>query len=87
MKRFATLYRQLDETTKTNRKLAALVDYFRNAPAEDAIWAVSILSGRRLKRLVKTSLLRRYAAEAAGISDALFEECYDVAGDLAETIA
>ena len=37
MKAFAELYRRMDETTSTNRKVDAMVDYFRQAPAEDAI--------------------------------------------------
>ncbi len=40
MKRFAQLYAELDGTNSTNAKLAALERYFREAPAEDAAWAV-----------------------------------------------
>jgi DNA ligase 1 len=87
MKRFAALYTALDETTRTSVKVAALADYFRNAPPEDAIWAVRFLSGRRPKRVVTTTRLRLWAAEAAGVSDWLFDECYGAVGDLAETIA
>jgi len=47
MRRFAHLYRRLDETTSTNRKIAAMADYFRRAPAADAIWAVRFLIGRK----------------------------------------
>ena len=52
MKRFAELFRALDETTSTNAKVAAMVDYFRGVAPEDGAWAVYFLSGRRLKRLV-----------------------------------
>ena len=86
MKRFATLYTALDETTKTNAKVAALVDYFQAAPAKDAIWAVSFLIGRKPRQIVPTRKLRQWAAELAGIPDWLFEASYDVVGDLAETI-
>jgi DNA ligase-1 len=39
MKRFAALFAELDATTATNAKVAALTRYFREVPAEDAAWA------------------------------------------------
>ena len=47
MKAFADLYTALDETTRTNEKLDALVRYFSAAPPADAAWVVYFLSGRR----------------------------------------
>ena len=87
MIRFANLYKQLDATTKTNQKVAALVDYFSLVDAADAAWATYFLAGNRLSRLIPTRLLRQWAAEAAGIPDWLFEESYHSVGDLAETIS
>ncbi len=87
MQRFAQLFTRLDETTSTNRKVAALVDYFRQAPPADAIWAIHFLTGRRPKRLIPTRKLRQWAAELAGIPDWLFDASYDLVGDLAETIS
>ena len=87
MKRFAALYDAIDATTATLGKVAALVDYFREAPPADAAWALSFLVGRKPKRLVHGSDLRSWAAELADIPDWLFEECYAQAGDLAETIS
>ncbi len=87
MKRFTELYTQLDETTKTNRKVAALVAYFSACSPEDGSWAVYFLSGRRIKRLIKANDLRAWAAEHAGVEDWLFEECYEAVGDRAETVA
>ena len=86
MKAFAELYRNLDETTSTNRKIDAMVEYFRRAPEKDAIWAVSFLIGRKPRQVVPTRKLMQWAAELAGIADWLFEASYDVVGDLAETI-
>jgi DNA ligase-1 len=86
MQLFAQLFTRLDETTSTNRKIAALVDYFRQAPPADAIWAIHFLTGRRPKRLIPTRKLRQWAAELAGIPDWLFDASYDLVGDLAETI-
>ncbi|MDF3201093.1 ATP-dependent DNA ligase [Pseudomonas sp. 1912-s] len=87
MKAFAELYANLDATTSSNAKLAALQAYFLQAPAEDAAWAVYFLSGGRPRQLVPTRLLRDMATDAAGIEPWLFEESYQSVGDLAETIS
>ncbi len=87
MKRFTDLSWRLDATTKTSEKEALLVDYFRAVPPGDGAVAVRILSGGRQSRAVSTTLLRTWAAEAAGIPDWLVEECYAHVGDLAETLA
>ncbi len=87
MKRFAALFTALDQTTRTNAKVAALADYFRDAPEEDRLWTVALLSGRRPRRSVTATRLREWAAERAGLPLWLFEDAYAVAGDLAETIA
>jgi DNA ligase-1 len=86
MKRFARLYTNLDETTGTNDKVAALVEYFRSADPSDAAWAVHFLSGRRPKRLIPSRSLRAWAVAASGLPQWLFEESYHQVGDLAETI-
>ena len=87
MKRFAQLIEQLDSTNKTNQKVAALTHYFQEAPKEDALWAVALLSHRRPSRPVTTTLMRQWAAELAQLPEWLFEESYHIVGDLAETIA
>ncbi len=87
MKHFAALFTELDGTTSTNAKVAALQAYFQVVPPEDAAWAVYFLSGGKPRQVVKTAALRALACEAAGIDDWLFEECYQAVGDLAETIA
>lgn len=87
MKRFSRLFAELDSTTSTNAKVEALQRYFAVAPAEDAAWAVYFLSGGKPRQVVATARLRTLACEVAGISDWLFEECYQAVGDLAETIA
>lgn len=87
MKQFAQLFIVLDQTTKTSQKTAALASYLKNASDEDKLWTIAILSGRRPKRGVTTTLLREWAAEVAGIPLWLFEECYPIVGDLSETIA
>ena len=87
MKHFAALFTELDSTTSTHAKVAALQAYFSVAPAEDAAWAVYFLSGGKPRQVVKTATLRALACQAAGIEDWLFDECYHAVGDLAETIA
>ncbi|WP_339469489.1 MULTISPECIES: ATP-dependent DNA ligase [unclassified Pseudomonas] len=87
MKAFAELYANLDATTSSNAKLAALQAYFLQAPPADAAWAVYFLSGGRPRQLVPTRLLRDMATEASGIEPWLFEESYQSVGDLAETIS
>ncbi|KKL27110.1 hypothetical protein LCGC14_2388450, partial [marine sediment metagenome] len=87
MKRFAALFTKLDQTTKTTLKVDALAQYFTEAPEQDRLWTIALLSGRRPKRTVTTTLLRSWAAERAGIPLWLFEEAYPIVGDLAETIA
>ena len=87
MNRFAALFTALDQTTKTSVKTAALAAYFRDAPDDDKLWTIALLSGRRPRRTVTTTKLREWAAEVAGIPLWLFEECYPVVGDLSETIA
>lgn len=87
MKRFAALFTELDRTTRILPKVDALARYFTEAPDDDRLWTVALLSGRRPKRTVTTTLLRGWAAEAAGIPLWLFEESYPIVGDLAETIA
>ncbi len=87
MKNFAHLFTQLDQTTKTNTKVAALAAYFAEASDEDKLWTVAILSHRRPKRSVNTTYLREWGAEFAAVPLWLFEESYHIVGDLAETIA
>ena len=87
MKHFSRLFTELDSTTSTNAKLAAMQRYFAQARAEDAAWAVYFLSGGKPRQVVKTASLRALACQAAGIEDWLFDECYQAVGDLAETIA
>ncbi|MAM24916.1 MAG: ATP-dependent DNA ligase, partial [Rhodobacteraceae bacterium] len=87
MKRFAELFAAIDQSTKTTVKVAALADYFSDAPEADKLWTVALFSGRRPKRAVTTTRLREWASEAADVPLWLFEESYAIVGDLAETIS
>src|SRR4051794_37988596 len=87
MQRFTELYTALDETTSTNDKVAALTAYFESAPAEDAAWGLFFLTGRRLNRVISSTVLRQWLAEDSGLPAWLVEDCYDAVGDVAETLA
>ena len=87
MKDFAALFAALDATTSTKKKTDALLLYFRRAPPADAAWALYFLAGGKPRQTVPTALVRAAARECAGIPEWLFDESYDVVGDLAETVA
>ena len=87
MKSFARLYADLDATTSTNRKVAAMSEYFTSATPADAAWAVYFLAGGRPKRLIPVRRLAAWAMEESQVPEWLFEESYHAVGDLAETIA
>lgn len=87
MNDFADLFRELDETTSTNAKLAALVGYFHQASHDDLAYAIYFLAGNKLTPTVPTRVLRIAAMKSSSIPDWLFEETYEWVGDLAETTA
>jgi DNA ligase-1 len=87
MLRFAQLFDEIDRTTSTNAKVAAMRAYFATAPHADAAWATFFLTGRRLKRLVPFAAIRDWALAATGLPEWMIGECYSVVGDGAETAA
>ena len=87
MKDFATLFTALDQTNSTLKKVETLAQYFNKSEDQDKLWTIAILSHRRPKRTVKTTLLREWAAQESGIPLWLFEEAHHTVGDLAEAIA
>jgi DNA ligase-1 len=87
MKRFARLYDDIDRTTSTNAKVAALVRYLTDAPPADAAWALYFLTGRRLIRLLPARLLHEWTLELTTLPEWLVRECYSIVGDFAEAIA
>jgi DNA ligase 1 len=87
MRNFALLFNELDETTKSDLKISALINYFQNAASGDAAWAVSLLLGRKIEQVVPVKVLRKWSVELAQIPEWLFAECRNNVGDLAETIS
>jgi DNA ligase-1 len=86
VRRFALLYQAIDSTTSTNAKVAAMASYFAEAPRADAAWALHFLSGGKIKRLVTGREVAEWAMSLSGVPAWLFEECYAIVGDLAETV-
>lgn len=87
MKLFAELFLNLDQTNKTNECIEALRHYFERATDKDKLWAIYLLSGKKIKRQVNHRHLRTWAMEISGLPQWLFEESYHSVGDLSETIA
>ncbi|MBU3694145.1 MAG: ATP-dependent DNA ligase [Rhodocyclaceae bacterium] len=87
MKRFAALYRALDASNRSSAKEAALAAYFADAAPADAAWALWLLCGERLPQPVPVRVLKAAAMQVNGLDEALFADCYEAVGDLAETIA
>lgn len=91
MRAFAALYQRLDRSTSLLEKRAALVDYFRRTPAEDAAWALWLLTGGKVggarARIANSSELRQWVAQQSGLPDWLVEASHDAVGDLAETLS
>ena len=87
MLRFAELFDEIDRTTSTNTKVAAMARYFGEAPPADAAWAVFFLTGRRLKRLVPYAAIHDWTLSSTHLPSWMIEECYSVVGDGAETAA
>lgn len=87
MRRFAELFRELDETTRSSRKVQALEAYFRDADPGSAAWALHILLGRRVIRALPASRLRDWMAVEADLPAWMVDECYQAVGDLSETLS
>jgi DNA ligase 1 len=87
MIRFAELFTELDATTRTSEKVDALKTYFRSAPPHDAAWAVFLMLGRKIGRVVPTKLILAWASETTGYPPWLIDECNLVVGDLSETLS
>ena len=87
MRKFASLIKTIDSTNKTNLKVEALSNYFLKSSNDDTLWAIALMSHRRPKRPVTTTLIRQWASQESNLPQWLFEESYHIVGDLAETIS
>ena len=87
VKRFAQLYREIDQTTRLSEKTAALVRYFEEAPPADAAWALWVLTGRKIAKGFTTRKLAGWALEVTGLPEWMLGECYEAVGDFGEELA
>jgi len=90
MRRFAVLYRELDQSTATLDKRAALIAYFRDASDADAAWALRLLSGGKIggskARIAASGELREWLSAHTSTPPWLVDESYAQVGDLAEML-
>ena len=87
MKRFAALFAELDASTGTLAKVAALKRYYASAAPADAAWATYFLAGGKPRQVVPNAVLWTTACARAGIEEWLFDACYQAVGDFAECVA
>ena len=87
MRQFAALIRKLELSSRQNEKVLVLSAYFQEAAEKDRVWAIALLSQRRPSRTMTLRQMKKWALEFSGIPEWLFEESYQIVGDLAETIA
>jgi len=87
MRELAALFARLDETNKTNEKVRILKEYFDRVSDDDKVHTLALFTDRKPRRQINSTLVKQYAMETANIPPWLFEESYQVVGDLGETIA
>ena len=83
MKAFQALFDQLDSITSTRAKVSLLADYFRRVPSADSAWALSLLVGKRRRRLITGRRLRDILRDQGGMPEWLINDC-DAVGDSAK---
>ena len=86
MNRFASLYDKLDQAQFDAEKVTALRTYFREAPSDDAAWALYFLLGKRIRRTVSLPSLRVWAEAIMEWPSWMLDECQGSVGDIGETI-
>ena len=87
MKDFSNLISAIEITNKTNAKIEALVHYFNTAPDKDKLWLITLFTGKRPSRPVKSNLMKEWCMELTKLPKWLFLESYSAIGDLGETLA
>ena len=87
MQAFQALFDRLDQLTGTNAKVTALAEHFRSVPPDDAAWALTLLLGKRRRRLITGRRLREVLQERTGLPEWLIADCHGQVGDSAETLS
>lgn len=87
MKAFSKMLSLVSRMSDSGEKRSAVMDYFRKAESPEAAWAVWLLSGNKIKKWTTLRVLQQWCLDTTQLPNWLFEESYNLAGDLAETIA
>jgi DNA ligase-1 len=87
MKLFSRLILDLEEAREPVRREGLLDGYFRVVSAEDAEWAMKLLSGKLFKKLVGSATMMEAGLTASGLPQWLFHESLKAVGDVCEAVA
>ena len=87
MKDFSTLVRMVDQTTKTSRRLEALVEFFSACSDSDKVWCIALFTKNTRKRPMSSQRLREIASDIVSLPSWLIDESKSIVGDTAETLA
>lgn len=87
MKDFTCLFNELASEKKPNEKVHLVLSYLQKVTNEDKIQMLALFTGRKPKRIASPVQLREWVCEATNIPLWLFDECYKVTSDHAETIS
>jgi DNA ligase 1 len=87
MNDFVNLFLKLDQTNKTNDKIAALEEFLTKASPSDRMWMIALFTGKGPKRILSSRYLKEWMIQKSFLPPWLFDETHHVVGDLAETLA
>lgn len=87
MRRLASLIDALERHTGAAQRQAALTEYLRDSDTASAGWMIALALERGPQRRVTAQTLREWASEATGHPDWMISACYEVVGDVCETLA
>jgi DNA ligase-1 len=87
MKRLSQLCQRLESVPFNRSKAEILAEYLGEAPERDIGWALYLLLGGQLERLLSPAQLESWARERSGLPEWLWKECRERSGDLAEAVA
>ena len=87
MHTFTKLIYLLDQVNTPEEKVDSLVQYLKQASNRDKLWAIHLLSGKRLSRILKIDILKQWAMEASGVKPWLLEQSQEMVKDWVETVS
>jgi DNA ligase 1 len=84
---FSDVVYELQQKNSDVDKINLLQTFLENASTEDKIVAISLLLGKKPKRIIDTAKLKALVSDTLQVPDWLVMECHQLVGDLAETIS